>query len=206
VADFSRFAAWCRDHPIPELCEDRFALYRWLYGEEIKESVDYLEFGVWRGESILYWASEKAEEKSRFFGFDSFEGLPSDWQGVFKASVSKETFSTGGALPVTEDSRVEFIKGWFQDSLPGFLDRFERQNRLVVHLDADIYNSTLYVLTRLDPWLREGDLLLFDEFACVNHEFRALEDYLASYMRGARLIASTPRYNQVAFLWQPRSD
>src|SRR5687767_3469999 len=44
-------------------------------------SGDYLEFGVWKGASLLY-AQKRADElrlgPMRFIGFDSFEGLPDE--------------------------------------------------------------------------------------------------------------------------------
>ena len=59
VADFSRFEAWCRAHPIEQECDDRFDLYRWLREHQLEGPIDYLEFGVWEGESILHCAQEK---------------------------------------------------------------------------------------------------------------------------------------------------
>ena len=39
-------------------------------------AVTYVEFGVWKGESIKYFASNIKDCKSIFIGLDSFEGLP----------------------------------------------------------------------------------------------------------------------------------
>jgi hypothetical protein len=52
------------------------------------------EFGVWKGESINFFARNCPHAK--VFGFDSFEGLEEDWYGY---TAQKGTFSTNGQLP-----------------------------------------------------------------------------------------------------------
>src|SRR5450759_5205658 len=39
----------------------------------------YLEFGVFEGESMRYWANRLNNPKANLHGFDSFEGLPETW-------------------------------------------------------------------------------------------------------------------------------
>ena len=60
---------------------DRAEMYRYVHESCIRaDAVDYLEFGVFQGESIRQWAGLNKHKDSRFFGFDSFEGLPEDWE------------------------------------------------------------------------------------------------------------------------------
>jgi O-methyltransferase len=150
--------------------------------------IDYLEFGVHQGDSLLYWASINEHPKSRFFGFDSFEGLPEHWN----RNYPKGCFDMAGEQPNSSDPRVKFIKGWFQDTLGDFLGRYFSPpgTRRIVHVDCDLYSSTLYCLTMLDKVLEPGTIVIFDEFGDVQHEFRALEDYMASYRRSARLLCA----------------
>jgi len=173
--------------------EERPRFYRQIHDEYLAgKPMDYLEFGCWRGESMRAWSAINQHPDSRFFGFDSFEGLPEQWG----AGNPKGTFSVAGQLPVINDPRVQFIKGWFQQSLPGFLRAYEPRARQVLHLDADLYSSTLFVLVSLNP--PSGSILFFDEFADEMHEFRAFEDFLAACGREYRVIAARRDFHKLA--------
>lgn len=157
-------------------------------------AIDYLEFGVFQGKSILYWADKNREAQSKFVGFDTFTGLPEDWD-----YLKKGHFNVEGKAPVTQDGRVSFVKGLFQDTLPGFLKDFSVSNRrLVIHNDSDLYSSSLYLLTRLDDVIRPGTIIVFDEFGNVQHEFRAFFDYIAAYRRGYKVVSASYQYYTAA--------
>ena len=157
-------------------------------------AIDYLEFGVHQGHSILYFAEQNSSINSRFFGFDCFSGLPEDWNSNYK----RGHFDTGGRLPKTVDSRVEFVVGMFHETLPEFISNFKTDNKIVVHLDCDLYSSALYCLTKLDAILPTGTVLIFDEFGDVLHEFRALNDYISSYRREVKVICSHDDFFTIA--------
>jgi hypothetical protein len=76
----------------------------------------YLEFGVAEGESLRYWSNLLRDPDARLHGFDSFEGLPSNWLATHK----RGTFSTAGRMPVFDDPRVKLFKGWFEDTIPAY--------------------------------------------------------------------------------------
>ena len=84
------------------------------------EEVLYLEFGVWKGDSMRRWSKLLRNRASRLHGFDSFEGLPEEWDdhGSTGLPLRKGHFSTHGALPQISDTRVKFFKGWFEETLP----------------------------------------------------------------------------------------
>ena len=159
-------------------------------------AIDYLEFGVFEGASIRFWNAANQNASSRFFGFDSFEGLPEDWHSGKK----KGAFSTRGKLPQIGDPRVSFVAGWFQKSLRGFMASYHPQGQLVIHVDCDLYSSTLYCLTTLDPVISSGTLIVLDDFFDALHVYRALMDYCSANMRAYKLLAHTHELGQAAIL------
>ena len=173
---------------------EREQMYEYVHNSCIKgEAIDYLEFGVFQGASIRYWASLNNNQDSRFFGFDSFEGLPEDWQ----PGKAKGHFDVGGSIPRVEDARVKFIKGWFEDTIPPFAREFSTKNRLVLHIDADLYGSTMLALVHLGPFMSKGTLMIFDEFYDRQHEFKALMDWQRIYKRNYRIIAEMGNYGKI---------
>ncbi len=193
----SKFSRWLRHNRTDHLFRTRYDLYEAVFiGERLGGPIDYLEFGVFEGASIRWWVEKNKHTESRFVGFDTFTGLPEDW-GI----VSKGTFSTEGKAPELEDERCRFEAGMFQDKLPAFLQQWRPQRRTVVHLDADLYSSTLFVLTSLATELKKGDILIFDDFGSIRNsvfEFRAFLDFVSSYSIEIEVLGFSNLYAQVA--------
>jgi len=175
---------------------ERLSLYTYILNNYIGDkTIDYLEFGVSRGVSFRWWLENVQDEKSAFYGFDTFTGLPEDW-GPFK----KGDMSGGNEPPRIDDKRHKFYKGLFQQTLYDFLDSYSSSNMKVVHMDADLYSSTLFVLTLLSPYLKAGDILFFDEFNVPLHEFKAFKDWVNSFYVEYSVIGEVNNYYQVAIL------
>jgi hypothetical protein len=136
------------------------------------------EFGVWEGKSINFFARNCP--KARVYGFDSFEGLEEDWYGH---QFRKGHFSTGGQMPKCEIN-VHLVKGWFEDTLPKFCDELQQEKILLLHMDADTYKPTAYVLSTLSKNIGKGTVIIFDEyFGYTNfrlHEFKAWQEFIES--------------------------
>lgn len=170
-----------------------------VYQEVIKKmeledkAVDYLEFGVSEAYSFRWWLENNKHADSKFYGFDTFEGLPENW-GLYKSGDM-----TAG-IPEVNDDRASFFKGLFQETLPTFLKQHDLNtgNRKIIHLDADLFTSTLFVLTSIAPYLEKGDILIFDEFNVPNHEFFAFKIFAESYYVKTKLIVAVNNYYQLA--------
>ncbi|HUR11479.1 MAG TPA: class I SAM-dependent methyltransferase [Flavitalea sp.] len=157
-------------------------------------AIRYLEFGVATGKSFQWWLQQNRHPDSTFDGFDTFDGLPEDW-GPYK----KGSFGTNYELPQTNDPRAHFHKGLFQQTLPVFLKNFTPAKRLVLMMDADLFSATLYVLTSMAPFLKKGDIILFDEFVVPTHEFMAYYHFIQSYYIDMELIGAANNYYFAAF-------
>jgi hypothetical protein len=114
----------------------------------------WLEFGVASGRTINYISQFT---KDKVYGFDSFEGLPETWRDGFE----KGAFSRNGELPQV-NSNVELIKGWFSETLPDFIKAHNKKVSFL-HLDADLYSSTKYVLNTLKDYIDKDCIVVFDE-------------------------------------------
>jgi len=166
---------------VPNL-PDRFAVFDEAVRRVRGTRPLYLEFGVYRGRTLRYWASHLESPDARFVGFDSFEGLPEDWQPNAQAGA----FSVG-TPPVLDDERVSFVVGWFDETLP----RYEppEHDQLIVNVDCDLYSSTRCVLDWLAPRLSPGTLVYFDDLFNRDHQWRALREWLDGTGKAARPVA-----------------
>jgi hypothetical protein len=111
---------------------------------------------------------------------DSFEGLPDidksresfAWKaGDMAASLAevKGNFARYNLL----DQRVHFLKGFFNRTLP----EAAISQLSILRIDADLYQSTLDVLTHLYPKLSPGGYAIFDDYHNLPDCRRAIEEY-----------------------------
>lgn len=138
----------------------------------VKNDGLWLEFGVCSGTTINIISSQTS---NIVYGFDSFLGLPEDWGN----HQPKGMYSTNGNLPTVRNN-VELVVGLFQDTLEKFLENHS-EPVAYLHLDADLYSSTKYVLDKLENQIVSGTVISFDEIYNYpefrNHEIKAWLEY-----------------------------
>jgi hypothetical protein len=159
-------------YDVPHRVDYREQLFDLVGHQVCEREVLYLEFGVFRGAATRYWSKLLRNPKSRLHGFDSFEGLPEDWVGI----RPKGDFFVEGQLPQIDDPRVEFFKGWFQQTLPDY--KCPPHEVVVMVLDADLYSSTTFVLNAMEDVIVPGTYIYFDEFNHRLDELRAFDEFL----------------------------
>ncbi len=159
----------------------------------------YMELGVCAGGTINHIASLVPFQW--IYGFDSFEGLPDAWDkggGDFIPSGSWARDGLPYVLP-----NVRLIKGWFKDTLPEFVKNMGTEEPIAfLHIDCDLYSSTICALNVLAPLIREGTIIVFDEFYNYpnykDHEFKALNEFLETHSLKAEYLAYCKTHEQVA--------
>ena len=151
-----------------------------------EKQVLYLEFGVYKGESMRYWSRVLINPKSKLHGFDSFEGLPKDWD--IEGPYTKGVFDIAGESPHIDDSRVHFFKGWFDEVLQTY--QLPEYEVLVINLDADLYSSTRCALNYLRPFIKPGTFIYFDNMNRPEHEPRAFNEFIKESGLSFRLVST----------------
>ena len=176
-----------RYHVEPVLQDPRWPYFEKAFRHIAAEEIagDYLEFGVYRGRSIMmaFMLAQKFRLKNmRFFAFDSFLGLPST-EGSYDQGAARCTRAqfTRNVRDVGVDTRrMVIVEGLYSDSLTGQVKvSHEIANAAVVHLDCDLYLSSKDVLGFVGNLMRTGSILIFDEW----HGFSGMvgQDQLQNY-------------------------
>ncbi len=142
------------------------------YALSLKGDGIIAEFGVYKGTTINCIAKQCPSDT--IYGFDAFEGLPEHWIGN---RYSRRNFNRKGKPPKVEEN-VELVIGWFNETLPAFLDQHQGPFCLL-HIDCDIYSSTKQVFDLVADRIVPGTIIVFDEF--FNYHGFELHEYKAFY-------------------------
>lgn len=160
----------------------------------------YFEMGVCIGKTINFIAALNPTQT--IYGFDSFEGLPEDWDRDDQV-IPMGTFALKNPdeMPFVLHN-VKLYKGWFKESLPAFKKNFFNGSQLAfLHIDCDLYSSTVDVFEALDENIVPGTIIVFDELynypGAERHEFKAFTEFLRRSGLNAEYLAYNINHEQV---------
>jgi len=155
---------------------------------------DYVEFGVYRGDSLIKsykeytkfkkwlkgqmtsdekWrreiASHYIDEKVKFHALDTFAGMPANDEGniTFKEGVFLSDIEKVKGLcrkEGLEDSDVIFYEGLFSDTAAKLNENLKGRKISILNIDCDLYISTKTALEVSMPYLSLGSVILFDDY------------------------------------------
>jgi hypothetical protein len=153
--------------------ENKFELLKYSISQITLDGL-IMEFGVYKGETINFIADLLPNRQ--IYGFDSFEGLPETWRYNFY----KGTFKLDNLPKVKEN--VVLVKGWFEESLPKFIEKHRNTPASFIHIDCDLYSSTKTVFNYLKNNIAAGTIIVFDEFfnyiGWEDGEFKAFYEFV----------------------------
>ncbi len=185
-----------------QICSDRWDLLAFALSETPPIGL-LLEFGVADGGSLRHLAGLTTRTLD---GFDSFEGLPENWAGTFER---KGKFSRGGSLPDVP-AHVRLHKGWFNETLPAFLLGQDDQPVALLHVDCDIYSSTVTIFGELKSRLQPGTVIVFDEYFNYpnwqQHEWRAFQEFVRDSGFSYRYLGFSQKNGHVAVRLGEKND
>lgn len=119
------------------------------------------EFGVDKGKSFLQLCDMfNADE---VYGFDAFDGLPEGgkWHGN---TMHKGMFKNDCKPPFEIPENGHIINGWFENTLPDFASSVEGQPAKYLHIDCDVYSSTVTILNAVASSIVKGTIIVFDDY------------------------------------------
>ena len=191
---YMRSFAWVFSLPsLPELHFDKWCFFDSIIKQSITAKPFY-EFGVWRASSFKYLI--KSFKKG--YGFDTFTGLPEDWD-LGSHQEKKGVYTSDGNVPKIKGG--EFIVGKFEDTLPIFFSE-SRPVASVINFDADLYSSTICALNFSKQVMDKDTILIFDEFiineSWEQDEFKALNEFCSINHYSYEVIAISFYTKQVA--------
>ncbi len=121
------------------ILKSTYALFDFLEENDLINKVGFnLEFGVYSGRTINCLSSLRPDLS--FIGFDSFEGLPSDWDMGGKL-VKKEYFKKK-EMPIVNQN-VTLIKGFFDKTINEWISNLNKEQlknnkKFISYLHSDI--------------------------------------------------------------------
>ncbi len=170
--------------------------FKKINGTEVIEKGDYSEFGIFKGYTFWYAQNHVATmniKNMRFFGFDSFQGLPQVgeidrtenndfYKGQYSFSYDKVRKKLDGKD--VDWGKTFLIEGFFCDTLNSDLKKKYLLKKIALALiDCDLYSSSVDVLNFIKDLVVDGTVLMFDDWNCFNKDNskgqrRAMHEFL----------------------------
>lgn len=176
-------------------CENTIACTKYIVDNNIEG--DLIECGVAGGGQIALMKKTLGNygKIRNIVAFDSFEGIPYGLEGKdteqagigWIPDMDGRLVSTGitshsldnckqNIIDCTGDAEnIEFIKGWFQDTLP----KYKANKIALLRLDGDLYASTMVCLKYLFKKVVKGGVVIIDDYG-LNGCRIACEEYFKS--------------------------
>lgn len=163
---------------------------------------DYLEFGVFTGSSFCHSirCCEKLEYisqnvlKTKFYGFDSFEGFGNLSKDDYHPFYKDENFSTSLLRVNNRVGRIakkvsfKLVPGFFSDSLMAGARQMGIEKARIIFIDSDTYSSANEALLFCAPIVQEGTFIILDDcYSYRGNELRGVTRAFNDFISECRI-------------------
>jgi len=152
---------------------------------------DMAEMGVFMGSTAKLIALAASDTKKKIHLFDTFEGLPDPVKPIDIHNKGEFNVDFNKVKDFFKDCpNVVFHKGLFPKTTAGL----ENVKYSFVHVDGDLYQSTLDSLEYFYPRMVPGGVILFDDYNWPHTPgvVKAVEEFMVS--KPERIIVSALEY------------
>ena len=162
-----------------------------LYKMILKLPGDVLEFGVYKGSSLIQFLSfreyyEHFESRS-IVGFDAYGKFPDDVKlDSDKSFINR--FERGGHgisesdldmfLKKKNFSNYSLVNGDILNTLPDYLKNNPAKRFSLIHIDVDVYEPTKCILENTWDKIVKGGIIVLDDYLLVEGETKAVEEFI----------------------------
>ena len=153
---------------------------------------DLIECGVFKGASFLKFATFRKlfnnVKLKRLVGFDSFGEFPhTDFEPDKKMRINfikesgTESIGTGQLMDILKKKdcheNVELIEGNITLTIPEYVRNNPDLEISLLNLDVDVYEPSVTILEHLYPRIKQGGVLILDDYGVFPGETKAVDDY-----------------------------
>jgi len=179
--DFYRFVPFSRI--------EKFILQMELFKKTSKVKGDIIEFGVYKGNSLIRLISFNKifNKKKKIFGFDVFQKFPDGnykkdklQREKFVKFAGENSININSLKKILKDKKFNnfrLIKGDVLKTIPTFLKINKKLNFSFINLDLDLYEPSLLVLEKFYPKLSRKGIILLDNYNSFFGETRAVNEF-----------------------------
>jgi hypothetical protein len=162
-----------------------------IYKKILELPGDVLEFGVYKGSSILRVLSFRELLENSFsrkvVGFDIFGKFPDalaletdrkfveEFEGNGGFGISKEELE--GHLDNKGFTNYQLVKGDINETIHKYLAANPALKISLLHIDVDVYEPTKVILESLWDRVVKGGILMLDDYGTVEGETRAVDEF-----------------------------
>ena len=145
---------------------------------------------VFKGASFIRFCTFREVLESpysrKIIGFDAFGKFPQQENVEDQSFVEKFEGTAGQGISIHELEEVlahkkfqnyELIQGDITQTIPDYVANHPELKISLLHIDVDVYQPSVTILNHLFDRVVSGGLLVFDDFATVSGETKAIDEF-----------------------------